>query len=102
MDREDAIFDIVIYGKHSPRFSARITKIVEDKLIQVEFEGDFVGTGTWTFEPTDGKTRVQYRWNVRPKRLPFILVFPFVDMKKMHSDVMQKGFQALNNYRNKK
>jgi len=104
-DREGAIFDITVHGKNrslDTRFSGKITKIVEAKLVQLKFEGDFVGTGEYTFEPTDGKTKVQYRWNVRPKRLSFVLLSPFVDMGKRHSQVMQKGFEALNSYLSKK
>jgi len=71
-------------------------------LIEVELGGDFAGTGTWTFEPIDGKTRVQYRWDVRPKRLSFVFSSQFVDMGKMHSDMMQKGFKALNSYLSQK
>jgi hypothetical protein len=34
-------------------------KVAEDKLMEVEQEkGDLAGTGTWTFEPTDWKTKV--------------------------------------------
>jgi hypothetical protein len=102
MDHEGAIFDITVHGKHTPRFSARITKIAEGKLIETEVEGDFAGTGTWTFEPTDGKTKIRFRWNLRPKRLSFVLVSPFIDMGKIHSDVTQKGFRALNNYLSQK
>jgi uncharacterized protein YndB with AHSA1/START domain len=102
MNHEGAIFDITVHGKHAPKFSARIRKIVEGKLIEMENEGDFTGTGTWTFEPTDGKTKVRFRWNVRPKRLSFVLVSPFIDMGKIHSDVTQKGFKALNSYLNQK
>jgi hypothetical protein len=102
MDQEGAVFDITVHGKHTPRFSARITKIVEGKLIETEVEGDFAGTGTWTFEPTDGKTKVRFRWNLRPKRLSFVLVSPFIDMGKIHSEVTQKGFRALNNYLSQK
>jgi hypothetical protein len=102
MDQEGAIFDITVHGKHTPRFSARITKIVEGKLIETEVEGDFAGTGTWTFEPIDGKTKVRFRWNLRPKRLSFVLVSPFIDMGKIHSEVTQKGFRALNNYLSQK
>jgi len=102
IDREGAIFDITIHRSGTPRFSGKTTKIVEGKLIEVEFEGDFVGTGAWTFEPTDGKTRVQYRWTVKPKRLSFILLSPFINMGKSHSDVMQKGFKALNSYLSQK
>jgi len=57
-----------------------------------------LGTGTWTFEPTDGKTKLRFRWNVRPKRPLFVLVRPFINIGKLHSDVMQKGFKALNSH----
>jgi len=69
--------------------------------VEVEFDGDFVGTGVWTFEPLHGKTRVRYRWSVRPKRLSFALLSPFIDVGKAHSDVIQKGFKALNSYLSK-
>jgi len=102
VDREGAIFDVTIHGRWTPRWTAKITKIVEGRLIEVEQEGDFAGTGTWTFEPTDGKTKVRFRWNVRPKRLLFVLVSPFVNIGKRHSNVMQKGFKALKSYLSQK
>jgi len=102
IDREGAIVDITIHSSGTPKFSAKMTKIVEAKSVEMEFAGDFVGTGEYTFEPTDGKTKVQYRWKVRPKRLSFVLLSPFVDMGKKHSDTMQKGFKALNSYLSKK
>ena len=104
IDREGAIVDITIHLHHMTvsRFSCKITKIVEAKSVELEYvKGDYAGTGEWTFEPTDGKTKVQFRWKVRPKRLPFLLS-PFLDNGKMHSDVMQKGFKALNSYLSKK
>jgi uncharacterized protein YndB with AHSA1/START domain len=102
IDQEGTVFDITVHGKHATRFSARITKLVEAKLIETKVEGDFAGTGTGTFEPRDGKTKVRFRWNVRPKRLSFRLLSPFIDMGKPHSDVMQKGFKALDSYLSKK
>jgi len=102
IDRVGAVFDISIHGRGTPRFSGKITKIVEGELIEVEFGGDFVGTGTWTFEPVDRGTRVRYRWAVKPRRLSFVLLSPFIDMGKAHSDVMQKGFKALGNYLSEK
>lgn len=100
--QEGAIFDVTVHRTGTPRFSFKTTKITEGKLIEGEVEGDFIGTMTWTFELTDGKTRIRVRWNVRPKRLSFILFSPFVNMGKMHSDVVQKGFKALNSYLSKK
>jgi carbon monoxide dehydrogenase subunit G len=82
--------------------TAKRTKIVEAKSIEEEIAGDSVGTGEWTFEPTDGKTKVQYRFNCRTNRLLATLVSPFVNIGKGHSEMMQKGFKALNSYLSKK
>lgn len=101
IDREGAIIDITIrteLERGTPRFSYWLTKIVEGKSIEVEITGDIEGTGGWTFEPIDGKTKVQFRWNVKPKRLLYVILSPFVDMAKVHSDVMQKGYEALNSH----
>jgi len=102
IDHEGAVFDITIRRRATLRFSGKITKIVEGKLVELEFGGDFVGTGAWMFEPIDGKTKVQYRWNVKPKRLSFVLLSPFMDIGKIHSDVIQKGFKELSNYLSQK
>jgi hypothetical protein len=99
--REGAIYDATRHTRGTPKGSLRITKIVEGKLIEVEEEGDFVGTGIWTFEPTNGKTKIGYRWSGRPKRLSFRLLSPFIDIRRMHSDGMQKIFIALNSYLSK-
>jgi hypothetical protein len=100
--REGAIFDITVHGTVTPKFSEKITKIVEAKSIEVEFAGDFIGTGEWIFEPTDGKTKLKFQFNAKPKRLSFVLLSPFVNLGKRHSNVMQKGFKALNSYLSKK
>jgi hypothetical protein len=50
-------------------------------------------------EPSEGgKTKVKFEWDVKPKRLIYVLLSPFVDMAKIHSDVMQQGYKALNDY----
>ena len=95
IDREGAIVDMTIRNRGvTSKVSVKVTKIVEAKSIEMEFAGDFVGTEEWTFEPTDGKTKVQLRLNGRTNRLLFSLVSPFVNFGKGHSDVMQKGFKA--------
>jgi hypothetical protein len=99
--REGAIYDAMRHTRGTPKGSLRITKIVEGRLIEFEEEGDFVGTGIWTFEPTNGKTKIGYRWSGRPKRLSFRLLSPFIDIGRMHSDGMQKIFIALNSYLSK-
>jgi hypothetical protein len=100
-DSEGAIVEIIIHSERArgtPRFCYKLTKMVEGKSIDVEVTGDIEGTGKWTFEPTNGKTKVQFQWDVRPKRLLYVILSPFVDMAKIHSDVMQKGYMALNSY----
>jgi uncharacterized protein YndB with AHSA1/START domain len=100
IDREGAIGEMIFHfsKRASSKSSFKVAKIVEAKLIEIEYSGDIVGTGTWTFEPTDGKTKVQYRSNSRTNSLLATLVSPFVDFGKGHSDVTQKGFKALNSY----
>jgi hypothetical protein len=104
IDHEGAIVDITNHSQRGMtiKYSFKITKIVEPKLIEVECTGDFEGPEEWTFEPTDGKTKVQTRGNSKPKRLLFVLVSPFVDFRKRQTDMIQKGFKALNSYLSKK
>ena len=78
--------------------SFKIIKIVEAKSVEMEITGDLTGTGEWMFEPTDGNTKVQYRFKVRTNRLLFSVLAPFVNLGKGHSAEVQKVFEALNNY----
>ena len=101
IEREGAIVDIIAHGNATAKVSVKMTKIVEAKSIEEEVAGDFEGTGKWIFDSTDGKTKVQFRFNVRTNRLLFSLASPFVNIGKKHSDTMQKGFKALNSYLNR-
>ena len=99
MDCVDTVCDITLRdGGTTIKMSDKTSKIVEDKLIELECAGDFVGTGKWTFELADGKTKVQKRVNYEVKRMSFVLLSPFVNMRKANSDLMQKGFKGLNDY----
>ena len=61
IDCEGGICEVIAHGKGmSARFSQKMTKLVEGKSIEMDIEGDFVGTGTWTFEPVNGKTRQNF------------------------------------------
>jgi hypothetical protein len=102
--REGAIVDITINpkGRLKGRVSEKMIRIVEAKSIEEEVAGDFVGTREWTFEPTEGKTKVQCHFNVRTNNLLLSLVSPFSDIGKAHSNAMQKGYKALTTYLNKK
>ena len=60
IDREGAIVDVTINPKSriNSTVSEKWTKLAEAKSIEEEIAGDFVGTAKWTFEPTNGKTKV--------------------------------------------
>ena len=97
--QKGSVVDIRVNHKGPAKFAARATEFVEDKLVNVEFfEGDFIGTGEWTFEPIDGKTKVRFRWKVKTNGLLTTLVALFINMGKAHSEVMQEGFKSLNRY----
>jgi hypothetical protein len=94
-----AIIDLTIHSIVTSKFSERFTDITQDKLIYVEIlQGDFLGTSEWTFERIDGRTKVRYRWNAKTNRLLFTILSPFINIGKIHSEIMQNGFKALNNY----
>ena len=102
---EGSIVDVTIHGGRGVNFKVcgKFTKIEEAKLIEEEVSGAFIGTGTWTFEPTtEGKTKVQYRFNARTNKLLFSVLSPFVNIGKKHSDMMKQGFKACNSYLCKK
>jgi uncharacterized protein YndB with AHSA1/START domain len=99
IDHEGAMGDMISKGA---KCSFKVTKIEEAESIEMDISGDLMGTGTWTFEPTDGKTKVKYRSNVRTNKALFSLVSPFVNFGKTHSDNVQRGFKALNSYLTKK
>jgi hypothetical protein len=104
IDHEGAIYDATINptSRMKAKFSAKLTKIVEAKLIEEEVAGDFVGTGSWTFELIDGKTKATHRFNAKTNNPLMSLFSPFVNFEKRHSDTMQKGFEALKSYLKKK
>jgi uncharacterized protein YndB with AHSA1/START domain len=102
--REGTTVDAIINPKSRTKIkcSTKVTKLVEGKLIEEEYAGDFVGTGGWTFEPTDGKTKLKQYQNTRTTKLLFSIVASFVNVEKGHSETMQKGFKSLNSYLSKK
>jgi hypothetical protein len=95
---EGSTVDIFIHRTGNAKFAYKITKLVEGKSFDMEISGDFVGTGSCTFEPVDDKTKMQFRWNVKVAKLGFVILSPFISIAKGHSEVMQAGFKALSNY----
>jgi hypothetical protein len=103
IDHEGATFDLAVHNSGvTSKLSAKITKIEEAKSIEVEYAGDFIATEKYTFEPADGKTKVQLRFNGRTNSLLISFFSPFINLEKGHSDMVQKSFKALNSYLSKK
>ena len=104
IDHEGAVYEATISptSRMNVKFSAKMTKIVEGKLIEEEVSGCFIGTASWAFEPVDGKTKAQHRFNARTNGVVYSIFAPFVNYEKNHRDIMEKGFKALNNYLSKK
>lgn len=98
-----AIVDITVHIIGTPRFTAKTIEARENEMLRLQYvEGDFEGEGIWTFEPVGERTRVRFRWHVQPQRwltrMLATLLAPFMDIGKMHSDVMKLGFEGLNRY----
>jgi hypothetical protein len=80
------------------RIVFKTTKIVEDKLMQIEYleGGDFKGSEEYTLEPLDGKTRIRLQMNVQPNRLLLAILAPVV--KKTLVSAAQDQFKLLNDH----
>jgi len=100
IDHEGAVFDAIINptSRMNAKFTAKVTNIVEGKLLEDDITGCFIGTGKWTFEATDGKTKVKFQINAKTNGLIYSIFAPFVNYEKNHRNVMDKGFNALNTY----
>jgi len=97
--QKGTVADITANWKGTTKFAARVTEFVKDKLFTEEFfEGDFIGTGEWTFEPLDGKTKARLRWKAKTNRLLLTLGALFIDIGKGHSELVQELFKAWNRY----
>jgi hypothetical protein len=105
VDHEGAVFELIVLPKSriaSFKVSVKVVKLVEANSIKLDFSGSLVGTEEYTFEPTDGKTKLQIHLNAKSNKLSLSLASPLVNLGKKHSDNMQKGFKALSNYLSKK
>jgi len=98
MDCEGAICDITARSHGmSAKFSVKVANIDQGKSIDLDLTGELIGTERWTFEPMEGKTKVQIRWNGATNRLLFSILSPFASAGKVHSESLQKGLKVLNN-----
>jgi hypothetical protein len=100
-DQVGGMIDITVRRRATVRFTAKTVEVTEN-LLRVEYvEGAYRGEGTWTFEPVDGKTRLRFRWRVQPTgwlRWLLLLAPPSEKSGRSHHEVMQAGFEGLNQY----
>ena len=50
------------------RTRSRITRLVPERLVEAEVDGDLRGRGVWTVTPTDGGSHVRFEWTVHADR----------------------------------
>jgi hypothetical protein len=100
-DQVGGMTDITIRRGVTIRFTAK-TLEVNESVLRVQFvEGAYRGEGLWTFERVDGKTRLRYRWRVRPAgwlRWLLLLAPPSEKAGGSHHEVMKAGFEGLSRY----
>ena len=97
--QKGTVTDITVHYKGTTKLATRVTEFVKDKLLTEEFfGGDYIGTGEWTFEPLDGKTKVRFRWKVKTNGPLLTLAALFIDIGKRHSEVVQELFKIWNRY----
>ncbi len=94
-----SVVDVQIRWILRPRFSAKVREVEAGRLFRVEFfQGAFIGSGNWSFEPAEQGTHVQFRWAVRSNLWRYSLAAPFVDLGAIHSKVVRAGFEGLQEY----
>jgi len=100
IDCEGSIFDAIIHPESilKVKVSCTITKLEEARSIAIQYAGGFTGTGLYTFEPVDEGTRIRFRFNVEFNSPLATFLSHFINVPKGHSEVMQQGFNACNNY----
>jgi hypothetical protein len=87
-----------VHGKWPIRFTTRTLDARRGELIRVAYvEGSFRGEGLWTMGPTEGGTRLRYRWQVRPTGILRVLA-RLLPIGRSHSDTMRACFDNLNRY----
>jgi len=78
-------------------FDFKTTKVVDYQLLEGEAIGELEGLGRWTFREADGKTIVQYEWQVQTNKA-WMNAFAFL-LKPLfqwnHKVVMQWGYEDL-------
>jgi hypothetical protein len=82
---------------YSFSFDFKTTKVIDYQLLEGEAMGELEGLGRWIFRETEGKTIVQYEWQVQTNKAWMntfaFLLKPFFQWN--HKVVMQWGYEDL-------
>ena len=93
--------DITVHSYTDANFAARTISIIEKERLEIEFfEGGFIGSATWLWTAEGNKTRVSQHWQASPDSIKLRLMSKLVNINKIHSNVIQGGFKALNKHIN--
>ena len=99
---ENKTVDAVLHGMPTTRFTYKVVKLVEGKLIDTDtLEGPYVGKGVWSFESVNGgKTLAKYTISGNTKGIWSL--FPKSMGNKQHTKVTQNAFKLLSGFLNNK
>lgn len=91
--------DITVHDIIKGHFSARTINIEAYEKLEIEFfSGDFVGSAIWRWTAVEKGTQVSQEWHASPNSFKFRLAAKVINIEKIHSKVIQGGFDALNEY----
>lgn len=94
--------NITVHDVIDGKFSARTVSIIEKEKLDIEFfAGDFIGFATWLWSAEGNKTRVSQEWHTSPNSIKFSLASKIINIEKIHSKVINGGFEALEKFLSK-
>ena len=81
----------------SLRWQYRVTSVRPGEILAVETSGGLEGLGLWSFEPSDARTIVRFKWRGRVTRSPFPQLPTFLRpvFGACHRWAMERGFTSL-------
>jgi uncharacterized protein YndB with AHSA1/START domain len=98
-DELGAVVDVRVGRLGLTRFAARVVDVVPGTRLCFDyFEGGFTGQATWEVHSVEGGTRLSLRWQMSPRTRLMRAMSRFVDVGKIHRDVMRVGFDKLRRH----
>lgn len=82
------------------KFKIELTRINQFREIIVQYRGAYEGNGIWYFFESTNGTKLLYEIDLKIKNPIVRLISIFVNINSMHSNVMTKTFEGLENYLN--